>query len=175
MPAGGAWTFPARLDGAALDALVLPDLDLLGFLRAFLLGPRGEPWACAAWYRPQGLRPEPSPRPASAPFRDELALALLFLGQFRRLAGRQLLLLAPLLLAQLGSRTSIAAAGCACCPSVAGPCSDSRLTKMRFFLTSTWMVRAFPLESDFLMISEVCLRIRVILFLGSAEPCDRRR
>jgi len=47
--------------------------------------------------------------------------------------------------------------------------------KMRFFLTSTWMVRALPLESDFLMISEVCLRVSVILFFGSAEPWERRR
>src|SRR5712671_2549616 len=57
----------------------------------------------------------------------------------------------------------------------AAPGSASRLTKMRFFLTSTWMVRALPLASDFLMISEVCLRVRVILFLGSDEPCDLRR
>jgi hypothetical protein len=55
------------------------------------------------------------------------------------------------------SRASIAAAGAAGA-SDAGPGSDSRFTKMRFFLTSTWMVRAFPLESDFLMISEVCAR-----------------
>src|SRR6266513_255400 len=59
--------------------------------------------------------------------------------------------------------------------SAGAPGSASRLTKMRFFLTSTWMVRAFPLASDFLMISEVCLRVSVILFLGSDEPCDLRR
>src|SRR6266513_1571523 len=59
--------------------------------------------------------------------------------------------------------------------SAGAPGSASRLTKMRFFLTSTWMVRALPLASDFLMISEVCLRVSVILFLGSDEPCDLRR
>src|SRR6266436_4432647 len=53
--------------------------------------------------------------------------------------------------------------------------SASRLTKTRFFLTSTWMVRALPLASDFLMISEVCLRVSVILFFGSEEPCALRR
>ena len=35
-------------------------------------------------------------------------------------------------------------------------------------------VRALPMESDFL-ISLVCLRVSVILFFGSAEPCDLRR
>src|SRR3990172_13445634 len=40
----------------------------------------------------------------------------------------------------------------------AGPASGvSRLMNTRFFLTSTWMVRALPLTSDFLMISEDCL------------------
>src|SRR5512135_2299100 len=36
------------------------------------------------------------------------------------------------------------------------------------------MVRALPIESDFL-ISLVCLRVSVILFLASAEPCILRR
>src|SRR5262252_3017059 len=73
-------------------------------------------------------------------------------------------------------RGSIAAgAGAGGGVSGAWPGSASRLTNTRFFLTSTWMVRALPLESDFLMISEVCLRVSVILFFGSAEPCERRR
>src|SRR3970040_389948 len=37
------------------------------------------------------------------------------------------------------------------------------------------MVRARPEVSDFLMISLVCLRVSVILFFGSTEPCDLRR
>src|SRR5512135_2323924 len=36
------------------------------------------------------------------------------------------------------------------------------------------MVRALPIESDFL-ISLVCLRVSVILFFASAEPCALRR
>src|ERR1700704_6514809 len=36
------------------------------------------------------------------------------------------------------------------------------------------MVRALPVASDFL-ISLVCLRVSVILFLDSTEPCDLRR
>src|SRR5689334_9875112 len=50
----------------------------------------------------------------------------------------------------------------------------SRLTKTRFLRTSTWIVRALPVASDFL-ISLVCLRVSVILFFGSIEPCDLRR
>src|SRR6185436_2183106 len=50
----------------------------------------------------------------------------------------------------------------------------SRFTNTRFLRTSTWMVRALPIESDFL-ISLVCLRVSVILFFGSIEPCDLRR
>src|SRR5258708_36892713 len=40
MPARGALHVPARLDRAALDALVLPDLDFLRLLRTLLFGPR---------------------------------------------------------------------------------------------------------------------------------------
>src|SRR6185295_2545047 len=52
----------------------------------------------------------------------------------------------------------------------------SRLTKVRFLRTSTWIVRALPLESACL-ISLVDLRTRVI-FLRSpvaAVPCEERR
>jgi len=38
VPAGSALHVAAGLDGASLDAFVLPDLDLLGLLRALLLG-----------------------------------------------------------------------------------------------------------------------------------------
>jgi len=51
---------------------------------------------------------------------------------------------------------------------------SSRLTKTRFLRTSTWMVRALPEESAFL-ISVVCLRVRVIFDLLSEPPCDLRR
>ena len=48
---------------------------------------------------------------------------------------------------------------------------SSRLTKTRFLRTSTWMVRALPVESAAL-ISLVCLRVSVIFFFGSpAAPC----
>ena len=59
--------------------------------------------------------------------------------------------------------------------STAGAAS-SRLTKVRFLRTSTWIVRALPLESACL-ISLVDLRVSVI-FLRSplaAVPCDVRR
>ena len=42
VPSGGALDVAARLDGAALDALVLPDFDFLRLLRGFLVGPRGD-------------------------------------------------------------------------------------------------------------------------------------
>src|SRR3954469_23181932 len=50
----------------------------------------------------------------------------------------------------------------------------SRLTKTRFLRTSTCTVRYLPVASAFL-ISLVCLRVSVILFLASAEPCALRR
>ena len=48
VPAGGALHVAAGLDGAALDALVLPDLDLLGLLRRLSSRLPARPWACAA-------------------------------------------------------------------------------------------------------------------------------
>src|SRR6266850_4637834 len=50
----------------------------------------------------------------------------------------------------------------------------SRFTKTRFFRTSTCTVRYLPVASV-LRISLVCLRVSVILFLVSTEPCVRRR
>src|SRR5258708_4111011 len=71
-----------------------------------------------------------------------------------------------------------AAAGCAAGASAATAAAvtsfGSRLTKTRFLRTSTWTVRYLPVESVFL-ISLVCLRVSVILFFASAEPCALRR
>src|SRR5437868_13264516 len=50
----------------------------------------------------------------------------------------------------------------------------SRLTKTRFLRTSSCTVRYLPVASVFL-ISLVCLRVSVILFFASAEPCALRR
>src|SRR6266853_2767269 len=50
----------------------------------------------------------------------------------------------------------------------------SRLTNTRFLRTSTCTVRYLPVASVFL-ISLVCLRVSVILFFASAEPCALRR
>ncbi len=50
----------------------------------------------------------------------------------------------------------------------------STLTKVRFLRTSTWMVRALPVESERL-ISEVCLRVSVIFFFSSLWPWTSRR
>src|SRR6266513_1563108 len=52
--------------------------------------------------------------------------------------------------------------------------AGSRFTKTRFFRTSTCTVRYLPVASV-LRISLVCLRVSVILFLLSTEPCVRRR
>ena len=61
-------------------------------------------------------------------------------------------------------------------PLVSGGASvvASRFTSTRFLRTSTWIVRALPVLSDFL-ISVVCLRVSVILFLASRAPCAWRR
>ena len=50
----------------------------------------------------------------------------------------------------------------------------STFTKVRFLRTSTWIVRALPVESAFL-ISVVCLRVSVIFFFSSLWPCASRR
>src|SRR5438046_6009459 len=50
----------------------------------------------------------------------------------------------------------------------------SRFTKTRFFRTSPCRVRYLPVASG-VRISLVCLRVSVILFLLSTEPCVRRR
>src|SRR3954463_3219200 len=50
----------------------------------------------------------------------------------------------------------------------------SRFTNTRFLRTSTCTVRYLPVASVFL-ISLVCLRVSVILFFASAEPCALRR
>src|SRR4051795_1982657 len=52
--------------------------------------------------------------------------------------------------------------------------AGSRFTKTRFLRTSTCTVRYLPVASV-LRISLVCLRVSVILFLLSAEPCVLRR
>ena len=52
--------------------------------------------------------------------------------------------------------------------------SSSRFTKTRFLRTSTWTVRARPVESVAL-ISLVSLRVSVILDLVLSSPCERRR
>ena len=67
----------------------------------------------------------------------------------------------------ISSTTGIAAAGVAA--------SSSRRTSTRFLRTSTWIVRALPVESAAL-ISVVCLRVSVMRFFGSAAaPCCLRR
>src|SRR5512132_312315 len=73
-----------------------------------------------------------------------------------------------------GAGGGAAGAGISAAVAAAASSEGSRLTKTRFLRTSTWMVRALPIESDFL-ISLVCLRVSVILFFGSTEPCDLRR
>ncbi len=50
----------------------------------------------------------------------------------------------------------------------------STFTKVRFLRTSTWIVRALPVASAFL-ISVVCLRVSVIFFFSSLLPCISRR
>ncbi len=50
----------------------------------------------------------------------------------------------------------------------------STFTNVRFLRTSTWMVRALPVASAFL-ISVVCLRVSVIFFFSSLLPCISRR
>ena len=63
------------------------------------------------------------------------------------------------------------AAGAGGASSTGGASVSSRLTKTRFLRTSTWMVRALPIEPAAL-ISVVCLRVSVIFFFGSpAAPC----
>ncbi len=53
--------------------------------------------------------------------------------------------------------------------------SSSRRISTRFLRTSTWIVRALPLESAAL-ISLVCLRVSVIRFFDSdSAPCCLRR
>src|SRR5437899_214724 len=55
--------------------------------------------------------------------------------------------------------------------STTGAGSSSRFTKTRFLRTSTWIVRALPIDPAAL-ISVVCLRVSVIFFFGSpAAPC----
>ncbi len=102
--------------------------------------------------------------------------ALRLLGKLRRLPRGELGVAPALLLAQLdfaavdlGGGAGGASTAVACWPSPA-----SRLTNTRFLRTSTWIVRALPEESAFL-ISLVCLRVSVILFFPSAAPCDLRR
>ncbi len=50
----------------------------------------------------------------------------------------------------------------------------STFTKVRFLRTSTWIVRALPVESARL-ISVVCLRVSVIFFFSSLWPWTSRR
>jgi hypothetical protein len=136
--------------------------------------------ACASAAAPSRLRPQPS----RASRRH---------GALRRLRGRAL----PALRAGGASRRVLLPAGAAARPGrgfvlaalqlgvvdtarFAGlfrpPLRSSRLTKVRFLRTSTWMVRALPLASACL-ISLVDLRVSVI-FLRSpppAVPCELRR
>src|SRR3989449_3376762 len=77
------------------------------------------------------------------------------------------------------SRTSTLGAaadggGASAATAAAVTSAGSRFTKTRFFRTSTCTVRYLPVASV-LRISLVCLRVSVILFLLSTEPCVRRR
>src|SRR5438046_4372110 len=77
------------------------------------------------------------------------------------------------------SRTSTLGAagdggGASAATAAAVTSAGSRFTKTRFFRTSTCTVRYLPVASV-LRISLVCLRVSVILFLPSTEPCVRRR
>src|SRR5690606_13210813 len=65
------------------------------------------------------------------------------------------------------SSLSMTGAGAGGASGVAGP--PSRLTNTRFLRTSTWIVRALPVASACL-ISDVFLRVRVILRLGAPSP-----
>ncbi len=98
MPAGGPLHVPARLDRAALDAFVLPDLDFLRLLRTLLFGPRCHLRLVQRRVRRGSRRLRL--RLARLALR-ELALALLFLRQVRGLPRRQLLVPALLFLAEL--------------------------------------------------------------------------
>ena len=75
-----------------------------------------------------------------------------------------------------GTSTGAASGAAGTSSTTAGVASfSSRLTKTRFLRTSTWIVRALPVEPDAL-ISVVCLRVSVIFFFGSpAAPCCLRR
>src|SRR2546421_7632305 len=64
--------------------------------------------------------------------------------------------------------------GASAATAAAATSFGSRFTKTRFLRTSTCTVRYLPVASV-LRISLVCLRVSVILFLLSAEPCVLRR
>jgi hypothetical protein len=96
MPSGGALDVSARLDRPALDAFVLPDLDLLGLLRALFFGS----WRDLRFVQRRVGGGGLGLTRLLLGFARELALALLLLCQLGRLAGRQLLLAASLSLAQ---------------------------------------------------------------------------
>src|SRR5467141_722994 len=77
------------------------------------------------------------------------------------------------------SRTSTLGAaagdgGASAATAAAVTSAGSRFTNTRFLRTSTCTVRYLPVASV-LRISLVCLRVSVILFLVSTEPCVRRR
>src|SRR5258707_5514056 len=73
-----------------------------------------------------------------------------------------------------GAGAGARAAGASAATAAAVTSFGSRLTKPRSLRTSTCPVRYLPVESVFL-ISLVCLRVSVILFFASAEPCALRR
>src|SRR5712692_7355929 len=66
------------------------------------------------------------------------------------------------------------AAGASAATAAAVTSAGSRFTNTRFLRTSTCTVRYLPVASV-LRISLVCLRVSVILFFVSAEPCVLRR
>ena len=74
-----------------------------------------------------------------------------------------------------GASSSTSAAALAASVAAASMAALSKGCSMtRFFLISTWMVRALPVLSVFL-ISELDLRVKVILFFGANVPCSLRK
>ena len=178
---GGALLFPfsrsalderrrlARLGGGlgARPAPGSPQRLPQDFCLAADLGwPRRQPQPLLGRALTRGLRPASLPRAS----RRAPVLAWALRSELILPAG------AALGLAASSRRRSSSSCASALAVSSAGAETSSRLTKVRFLRTSTWIVRALPLESACL-ISLVDLRVSVI-FLRSAlwtVPCAVRR
>ena len=189
MPAADAAAgVAARLDRAPARGVVAQDRGRLCLLRLLVgLGVAGAGLgACSVVAGAAGRGAAAAPRPPLAFCSASLALALLLFAQLGRLQLGELLLAPRLFLAQLdllgvdrcGQRGAAGGGGggggASAATAAAVTSAGSRLTKTRFLRTSTCTVRYLPVASVFL-ISLVCLRVSVILFFCSAEPCALRR